>query len=332
MKKFFPQFESDFRKLLDACAGRNIAVVGHLRPDGDCISSEFALADLLEKSGAEKVVCLNEHPIPHLYVNFAYSRELLSAEAFDDKSFEIVTVDCADYSRTNKALCERFPNPLAAIDHHATNSGAARINIIDPSAAATAELIAGLACDAGLEISKHNADRLLMGIVMDTRSFTTSSTRGLTYEIAAMLSERGADSAFVAQQLYQRERPEKLALLAIYLKSLRSHFGGNLRLGTLTLADYAESGAEKADSDGLVDYARSIDGAEIGALLEELKIGVKGSLRSKDPAMRVSDIAKMFGGGGHFAAAGFTAKGETLDSFMPKFLEAVESSILKYHK
>ena len=81
-----------------------------------------------------------------------------------------------------------------------------------------------------------------------------------------------------------------------------------------------------------MDYARSIDGAEIGALLEELKIGVKGSLRSKDPAMRVSDIAKMFGGGGHFAAAGFTAKGETLDSFMPKFLEAVESSILKYHK
>ncbi len=332
MKKFFPEFESKFRELLNAVRGKKIAVIGHLRPDGDCISSEFVLADLFECAGAENVVCLNEHPLPHLYKNFSNGRILLDANSFVDTDYEIVTVDCADYARTNKNICSYFPTPLGAIDHHATNNSPAKISIVDSSAAATAELIAGLASDANLTISKENANRLLMGIVMDTRSFTTSSTRPLTYAVANMLSQCGADSAFVAEQLYQRERPQKLALLATYLKTLTPYFDNRVWLGMLTLKDYANCGAEKADSDGLVDYARSIDGAEIGVLLEELKIGVKGSLRAKDPTMRVSELAQLNGGGGHFAAAGFTAYDETLESFLPKFLKQLESHLNKNKK
>ena len=198
MKKFFPHLEKNFSELLEACRGRNIAVVGHMRPDGDCVGSQFALADILASAGAKKTVCLNQNGLPRLYENFAYGREFLSAEDFDDPSFDIVTVDCADYARTNLKLRERYPSPLGCIDHHVTNNTVAKINAIDPSASATAEIIAGMAFDAGIKISPDTANRLYMSIATDTRQFTTSSTRALTFEIAARLVESGADSARVA--------------------------------------------------------------------------------------------------------------------------------------
>ncbi len=170
----FPAFADDFKKLLEYARGKKIAVAGHMRPDGDCVGSQLALADFLRQAGADEVVCINQNPIPYLYENLAAGEEMLSAEDFTDTSFEIVTVDCADYSRVNAKLCERFPEALACIDHHATNSPSSKINIIDSCASATAELLTGLALDAGLKISPRVANLLYAGIAMDTRQFTTT--------------------------------------------------------------------------------------------------------------------------------------------------------------
>lgn len=330
MKKFFPQLEGFFPELLAACRGKKIAVAGHMRPDGDCAASQFALADILSGAGAAEVVCVNQNPLPRLYENFAYGRKFLDAEAFDDRSFEIVTVDCADYARTNLRLCERFPSPLGCIDHHFSNHSSARINAIDPSASATAELIAGMAFDAGLEISPENACRLYMGIATDTRQFTTPSTRPKTFEIAARLLECGADAAGVAVELYQRETMGKLKLLGRFLETLELFENSRACIGVLKAGIFAETGSEKADSDGLVDYARSIDGVEIALLLEQMPNGVKGSLRAKTPDMRVNEIAARFGGGGHLAAAGFTAEGEMLETFRDKIVAIVGEHLREY--
>lgn len=327
MSQYFPAHYDDFNDLLKAVRGRKIAVVGHMRPDGDCISSQFAAAEFLRQAGAAEVVCVNQNPVPRLYENFVGNEKMLEAETFDDASFEIVTVDCADYRRSNESLCERFPLPLACIDHHASNRPYAKINIIDPKASATAEIVAGLAFDAKLKISPQNADRLYMGIVMDTRQFTTTSTRTKTFEIATELVKSGADASKVAIELYQRENLAKLKLLAAYLQSLTMHCNGRVCIGLLPAGIYERTGAEKADSDGLVDYARSIDGVDIAVLLEDLKNGVKGSLRAKTPEYCVNEIAAHFGGGGHLAAAGFTAIGETINSFYPKLLEHIETSL-----
>ncbi|MDY5583294.1 MAG: DHH family phosphoesterase [Candidatus Merdousia sp.] len=327
MSLFFPEYAEEFRALLDAARGRKIAVAGHMRPDGDCISSQFAAADFLRQAGAAQVVCVNQNKVPYLYENFAVGETMLDAETFDDASFDIMTVDCADYARTNLSLCKRFPEPLACIDHHATNRPSAKINIIDAKAGATAELIGGLALDAGLEISKETANRLYMGIVMDTRQFTTTSTRTKTFEIATSLVKAGADAAWVAIQLYQREKFAKLKLLASYLQTLTMHFDGRVCIGLLPEGVYEKTGAEKADSDGLVDYARSVDGVDIAVLLEDMKNGVKGSLRAKTPKYKVNEIAAHFGGGGHLAAAGFTAEGETINTFYPKLLNLIEASL-----
>lgn len=241
-----------------------------------------------------------------------------------------MTVDCADYARTNLRLCERFPSPLGCIDHHFSNHSSARINAIDPSASATAELIAGMAFDAGLEISPENACRLYMGIATDTRQFTTPSTRPKTFEIAARLLECGADAAGVAVELYQRETMGKLKLLGRFLETLELFENSRACIGVLKAGIFAETGSEKADSDGLVDYARSIDGVEIALLLEQMPNGVKGSLRAKTPDMRVNEIAARFGGGGHLAAAGFTAEGERLETFRDKIVAIVGEHLREY--
>ena len=332
MAQFFPELKEDFKRLLKAAAGKKIAVAGHMRPDGDCISSQFALADILRECGAEEVVCLNQNPLPYLYEHFAYGSKLQSAAEFCDDSFEIVTVDCADYKRTNLELCSRFPSPLGCIDHHATNNTYAKINIIDTRASATAELIAGMTFDAGLKISKENANRLYMGIVMDTRQFTTSSVRTQTFEVATALVKSGADAAWVAVELYQRERFEKMKLLALYLQSMTMHFDGRVCVGVLPADAYTSTGAEKADSDGLVDYARAVNGVEIAVLLEALPNGVKGSLRGKGPQYMVNDLAAKFGGGGHMAAAGFTAEGYDLNTLYPKMLSLIEEHLLNLDK
>ena len=324
MSEYFPELDAEFKKLLKAAKGEKIAVVGHMRPDGDCISSQFALADILLNAGAAEAICLNQNPVPYLYESFAEGRKMLSAEDFCDKTFKIVTVDCADYRRTNESLCARFPRPLCCIDHHVTNGAYAEINIIDVRASATAELIAGLCSDCKIKISPENANRLYMGLVMDTRQFTTSSTRKDTFDIASRLVSEGADCAAIAVKLYQREKFAKMKLLAAYLQSLTMHFGGRVCIGLLPNGVYEATGADKEDSDGLVDFARSVNGVDVAVLLEDLKNGVKGSLRAKTPEYRVDGIAARFGGGGHIVAAGFTAEGETINTLYPKLLELID--------
>ncbi|MBQ6534882.1 MAG: DHH family phosphoesterase [Opitutales bacterium] len=330
MSLYFPEFAGEFEKILDSVKGANIAVAGHMRPDGDCVGSQLALAEILSKRGAARVVCVNQNPIPQLYAGIAEGAEMLPAEDFADESFKIVTVDCAEYSRVSPALCGRFPSVLACIDHHATNAPSAKINIIDPQAAATAELVAGLALDAGVEISPYAANLLYMGVATDTRQFTTTSTRLKTFSIAAALVEAGADTARVAVELYQCERFAKLKLTAEYLKSLELLCGGKACIGVLPFGVFEKTGARKEDTDGLVDYARSVRGVEIAALLEDTGGAVKGSLRAKDPKYRVDTLAQMFGGGGHHAAAGFTAEGEKLETFYPKIAAAIESRIAEF--
>lgn len=330
MSKYFPKQQASFEKLLDCAKGKNIAVLGHIRPDGDCVSSTFALADILEGAGAKKTVCLNEHPLPYLYENFTYGRELLNVKDFDAKDFEIITVDCADYSRTGSSAPEKFPAPLGTIDHHVSNKPIAKISVLEPTSSATAELIAGLCLDAGIKLSKENANRLYMGMAMDTRQFTTTSTSLRTFQIATALVELGADTTWVAVQLYQRERFPKMKLLASFLQTLTMHFGGRVCIGMLSEGIFEKLGAEKADSDGLVDFARAINGVEIAVLLEKIPDGVKGSLRGKTSEHRVNEIAEKLGGGGHFAAAGFTAEGADIPSFYPKLLNLIEERLRAY--
>src|SRR5581483_421148 len=203
----------------------------------------------------------------------------------------------------------RYPAPVAVIDHHLSNLGFASFNLVDSSSAATCEILAGVLFDNGLPVDAQAAQALFTGILTDTGQFRFNSTSRRCFVLAGELVARGANPADAGYELYERETEGKLRLLQHFLASLRLECNGRVCVGILPAGIFETTGSNAEDTEGLVDYARSIDGVAIGALIEERPDGsVKASLRAKDPAFRVDLIAAQFNGGGHACAAGLNLK------------------------
>jgi len=306
MDGYFPELAAAFDRLLADLKGRRIAVVGHARPDGDCIGSQTALARVLRAAGYE-TVCVNGDPVPRRLKFLVPDEKFLRSDDVvnDGRDYAAVFVDCADHARAGDRLKARFPAPVGNIDHHLSNVGFANHNLVESRAAATCEILAGLFLDRGLSIDPLTAQALYTGILTDTGQFRFNSTSRRCFTLAGELVARGAAPAEAGFELYERESPGKLRLLERFLASLVWECGGRACIGTLTEGIFEATGTGPEDTEGLVDYARSVDGVEIGVLIEERPNGgAKASLRAKDPKYRVDLIAAQFGGGGHACAAG----------------------------
>ncbi len=321
MEKFYPELSAQFGRLLESLQGRKIAVVGHARPDGDCIGSQVALARVLATLGLD-VICVNADVVPRRLqflvpgMKFFRTDEVLTHP--DDRA--AIFVDCADHARGGERLKSKYPAPVAMVDHHLSNVGYAALNLIDSQSAATCEILAGMFFDNGLTVDAACAQALFTGIITDTGQFRFQSTSRRCFLLAGELVARGARPADVGFELYERETEGKLRLLQHYLASLRLEAGGRVCYGTLPAGIFEQTGSNIEDTEGLVDYARSIDGVEIGALIEERADGsVKASLRAKDPAFRVDLAAAQFNGGGHACAAGLNLKTGT-ENFTARLL------------
>lgn len=313
METFYPEFAEKFGQLLAALAGRKVAVVGHARPDGDCIGAQVALARALAARGQE-VICVNADPVPRRLqflvpgMTFLRTEEVLNST--EDRA--AVFVDCADHGRPGERLKVRYPTPVGSVDHHLSNAGFATFNLIDTASAATCEILAGLLFDAGLPVDAVSAQALYTGILTDTGQFRFNSTSRRCFVLAGELVARGARPAEAGFELFERETLGKLRLLQHFLASLQLECGGRVCIGTLPVGIFESTGSNGEDTEGLVDYARSIEGVAIGALIEQRADGtVKASLRAKDPAYRVDLAAARFNGGGHACAAGLNLKQNT---------------------
>lgn len=322
MIQAYPQLHDIFARLLAACAGRRVVVIGHARPDGDCIGSQVAVARLLRARGVD-AVCCNPDPVPRRLEFLLGDTPFVSLEtALAEKRAAIFT-DCADRNRAGARFAEAFPTPLGNIDHHLSNPAFAEFNLIDTPSAATAEILAGLIHDAGLSPDPVMAMALYTGIATDTGQFRFAATTERTFRLVADLVAAGADPARMGFQLYERETFGKIQLLQRFLASLETCAAGRVCIGLLPEGIYAETGTDIEDAEGLVDYARSIEGVEIGALVELRHGVIKGSLRAKDAAYRVDLVAAQFNGGGHACAAGLNMKSETLETFLPRLRAAL---------
>lgn len=329
----FPALRSSFEALLASIApGDRIAVIGHARPDGDCIGSQVALCRVLRARGVQ-AVCVNTDPVPRRLAflvgdtPFQIGRDFLPDGATAD-GWRAIFVDCADHARPGKRLAGAFLRPLGCVDHHLSNGSYAEHNIVDSAAAATAEILAGLFLDLGIPIDAVSAQGLYAGIATDTGQFSFPSTTHRVFELTGQLIESGAHPAVASNELYGQESFAKLELLGRFLRSLRRECGGRVCVGVLRRSDFAESGALSEDTEGLVDYARSIEGVEIGALVEERPEGAKASLRAKDPLMRVDQIAATFGGGGHACAAGLNVA-EPIETLRTQLITAIGAQLAR---
>jgi phosphoesterase RecJ-like protein len=320
--KFYPQDSARFAQAIEKLKGQKVAVLGHQRPDGDCIGSTVAVVRMLKSLGIE-AIGLNRDTTPATLEAFVGDTPMALAEDFTPDGHVAVSVDCADFKRVGDRLNQLFPEVALNVDHHISNKLYGAANIVIGSACACAEILAGFYLDNGYEIDAVTAQALYVGIATDTGQFRFPSTTPATFEIARRLCECGAQPAVAAYELYERESFAKIKLLQHFLDSLTMEFDNRVCVGLIEDGVYDDCGATIDDSEGLVDYARSIDGVEIGVLIEDRAGALKGSLRAKDPKFRVDQIAKQFGGGGHACAAGLNVENSSIKEFYPQLMQAI---------
>lgn len=318
------------RHLIAELRGRPVAVLGHMRPDGDCIGSQVALARLLLAAGID-TLCVNRDRVPPNLAPYVVGVRFLTNEEYAADGRVAVTVDCADATRVGAEVLAKFPAGIHAnIDHHASNPDYAQVNIVVRDAAATCHVLAAAALQEGLAIDAPTAQCLHLGILTDTGRFCYRSTTADVFAIVAELVRRGADPAEANYRVFEQESRGKLELTKRFLNTIAFHEDGKICSGELTQADYAATGTTKEDKEGLVEFPRSVEGVEIAVLMEEGKDGIRGSLRGRDPKLRLDLCAGKLNGGGHVLAAGFNMQGCRLPQDRAKILGIVIAHYREY--
>jgi phosphoesterase RecJ-like protein len=283
-----------------------------MRPDGDCIGSQVALCRILLAAGIDSL-CVNRDRVPLNMVSYTQGLTFLTGDQYVPDGRVAVAVDCADASRIGPDLLDKFGGKLwGNIDHHASNPGYAQHNIVVKTAAATCHVLAYGALRQNLGCDPATAKALHLGIVTDTGRFSYASATAEVFALAAELIERGAKPAETNFLVFEHESRGKLELTKRFLNSIQFHEAGKICSGELTQADYTATGTTKEDKEGLVEFPRSVEGVEIAVLMEEGRDGVRGSLRGRDPRLRLDLLAGKLNGGGHVLAAGFNMLGCTL--------------------
>jgi len=299
----------------------------HRQPDGDSIGASLGFLLGLRQLGKSGVV-VSADPIPPLYHFLPGTLEARTWAEVKGPFDAVVLFDCADAQRTGapRPLAE-YARRIVNIDHHTTNSGYGDISYIDPQASAVGEIALRLLDELGAVLEPDIALCLYAAIAMDTGTFRYSATTPQTHRIAARLLDAGLDAGQISEALYEENDPRAMVLLARALGTLTLSHSGRVAAMDLTPEDFAASGATSADAEGLgiVNYARSIRGVEVGCLFRLEGDGVRVSLRSKGN-VDVGAIALALGGGGHARAAGVTVAGD-LRSARAAILSAVASSL-----
>jgi bifunctional oligoribonuclease and PAP phosphatase NrnA len=289
-------------------AGR-IALIAHENPDGDCIGSALGLAHILHEVGKTCVpACADAAP---RMLAFLPGIEMLR-DTLDDEDFDLViALDAGELARFG-SLYERHRAFLDSatilnIDHHISSSGCGRVNIVDPIAAATAELLVLFQQQAGLPLNRDAALCLLTGLITDTHSFQYTNTTARTMEVAAALLRAGAVPETVVKPLYRTRSLALMRFQAMVIDNAHTSCNGRLIWSQATAATLAASGAQAEMDDNFAGMLRDIEGVQIAAFFKSYDEPAitRLSLRCAAPYSAAA-ICQRFGGGGHERAAGAT--------------------------
>jgi len=291
---------------------KTFCIVGHVRPDGDCVGSQLALALALRNEG-KRVTCWNEDPIPQKYKFL--DREGLFQKPKSGKKFDcVIATDCASFARLGAAGKHTTNRKiLINIDHHESNPRYGDVNWISAREPSCGELIFRLLKAAHWPITKPIADLLFAAVSTDTGSFQYPTTRPGTFHTGAELVTRGADLARICNEVYQSYPLSRARLLKHVYSKFRLAADDQIAYLWLKKEDFSRTGAESDDTEGLIDHIRDIEPVVVACVFEELEPELtRISLRSKSDKINVNEIAAQFGGGGHPAAAGARIPGKPL--------------------
>lgn len=299
-------------------------MLGHVHPDGDVLGTLLALGMALEEVGWA-VAYGGPHPVPESLA-FLPGAERYQRLPRVEGAFDVaVLTDCPDPDRTEGLIddARRAAGVVVNVDHHPDNHRYGTVNWVDPTAAATGEMVYVLIVALGLPVKPGVATNLFTAIHMDTGSFRYSNVTPATFRIAADLVAAGAEPAFVSGRLYERRTPDDLEQLGRVLMRIRMSEDGRIAWLALPAGFVRQSFVEAED---LVNYPRSIGTVKVAVLVRELGPGtLKVSLRAKGE-VDVSRIAARFGGGGHVNAAGCVLRG-TLEVATDEVLAAIRQAL-----
>src|ERR687895_1746591 len=305
--------QSDVEAVADAIRAHDrFLVTTHENPDGDALGSLLAMSLALKQLGKDVAMYLaggSALPGEYGFMELDGVRRELPPDA---ATRVLVAVDCANEAPIG-------PDPGAPqeativldIDHPHDNTRFGSINLIVPDASSTGEVLRDLFLELGIEITSAIAEALYIAVVTDTGRFQYRNTTPKALRLAAELVESGADVHRVFQGVYESVQFAKLKLLARALERAQVYEGGGLVVSYLLREDFHEVGAPETYSEGIIDYLRAVEGAEMAALIREPPRSDgprrRVSLRASTDELDVSAIARKSGGGGHRQAAGFSS-------------------------
>jgi phosphoesterase RecJ-like protein len=302
---------AEFLKTLE-----RVAVTTHVGADGDAIGASAALVRLMRALGAAAVFCHAEE-VP------SYLRWMLPEEIFTElpEGHDLLVVDT---SRPDRA---GVPVPEAGarlnLDHHEDNPFYGEYNLVNPRAAASAEIVADLYVELGVPMEKEAAEAIYAGIRTDTGDFRFRNISPRAHELVADLLRAGVVPAEVHERINRRGSLEQLRIVGVSLAKAERY--GEVLISTVDNADYERTGAGELDSKEAIDQLRSVAGIDVVAHLREVPEGTKGSLRSE--RFDVGEIARLFGGGGHKLAAGYTRPGMRPEEAKEELLGVLEGRV-----
>lgn len=306
LKKLSGQIFTELKK------AQNILIISHRNPDADCIGSNLGLRLFLEKSGKNVTsACIDKIPAGFEFLpNYDSFTNHFRLQNFD----LIISVDVGSTAQLgfDKTVPELLNKtlPFINIDHHPSNNNFGTLNLIQENKASTTLILYLLFEDWKIKISPDIATCLLYGLYYDTGSFMHSNTTNEVYEVASKLLLAGANNKLIVQNLYKNRSIQQLMVWGKILSDakLTSH---NILVSGILEKDITDCKASTDTISGIIDYLSMIQEARFAVLMhEDGKGNIKGSFRTRSNNVDLSQLASIFGGGGHKKASGFSVQGK----------------------
>ena len=304
-----------------AARHQNLLLTTHINPDGDGLGSEVAMALWLRAQG-KRVRVLNDSPVPSA---FGFLTRDQSIEVFEpelaekmfDEADALIVLDTSNRQRIGRlsAVLDRHAIPIAVVDHHVSHAhGFGQVNVIEPGASSTGELVYDLLNEAQAEITREMAEALYVALMTDTGSFRYSNTDSHAHRMAADLLGHGLDPQRIHAQVHSHASAARLRFFGEVMSVLDLLEDGRLVVLEASPEQFQKHGLVGADTEGLVDMPRTIAGVDAVALFSEVEPGkVKVSLRSTG-RIAIDQVASKLGGGGHPHAAGVLLRGSRAEA------------------
>ncbi|MBU4347322.1 bifunctional oligoribonuclease/PAP phosphatase NrnA [Patescibacteria group bacterium] len=292
---------------------KNILLVTHDAPDGDALASACLMIELMESLAKPHIAYCYDEP-PRQFNFLPHIEKIISDKNFNFAEFDlIIALDCGGINRTKLAdeISGRAKNQsIIDIDHHPKLDDYADLELRDPRAAATTEVLYNFLKANRIKINKNIANCVLTGILTDTANFLYPSTSQQTVEIASEMLVKGAKMPQIMENTWRNKSLNSMKLWGKAMSRLKINSEYNFASSILTLEEIAESGADEEELEGIAGFISNLDNVKGIIFLREQPNGVvKGSLRTSRRDIDVSLLARQLNGGGHAKASGFKIEG-----------------------